>query len=108
MSLSLARRFRPVTKLGHGPFSRSSRLGVSIIFFAIVFSPRTFRNARSAQGSTVCHHPIELMDPSPSFSWGNAVTPSRQVRTYPKGVHRYTQRGSAPFRQNDETLGARQ
>src|SRR3989338_479383 len=37
-SLSLASSFRPVTKLGHGPDSSSSRLGVSCSFLAIMSS----------------------------------------------------------------------
>src|SRR3989338_10282481 len=37
-SLSLANAFRPVTKLGHGPDSSSSRLGVSCSFLAIMSS----------------------------------------------------------------------
>ena len=38
-------------------------------------SPRTFRNARSAGSSTVSHHGIGLLRPSPSFSWVNHVLP---------------------------------
>src|SRR4030065_1113721 len=71
MSFSLARRLKPVTKLGHGPFSSSSRLGVSIICFAIIFSPRKFEVPAQQTAQRYIQYLIGWAAAPPSISWVN-------------------------------------